>query len=213
MQVMSADKYRLTLTGTGFSLKRKVSPNLAQAIISTVLNGESEELQNQIYWEGKQKEKLTKVERDLGKKAAKFLRDGRQIGQDTKNKLKEVGFVDENGNIKVSWPGTWPWKVYQEVARQVRRTQNTDGNYYRICVAKMVTALKSTRNAVVSALVTLEKNGRVKRRGRGRGTRWLTSRFHTTVAVEETDQLRYIGDPANRFVGLPDRTPLSPRGG
>ena len=118
---MSTDKYRLTLIGSGLSLKRTVSPKLARAIIEIVLNGESEELQNQVYWEGNKKEKLSKVERDLGRKAAKFLKNGRQIiDQSTRKALKEAGFVDEDGNIKVIWPGTWPYEVYREIARQAR---------------------------------------------------------------------------------------------
>jgi hypothetical protein len=86
--------------------------------------------------------------------------------------MKKAGLLDSKGRILITFPGTWPWKVYDEVINQAKKAETE-----RINVRRVAEMLKSTHGAVTSALMSLEKANKVVRKGKGRGTRWHTTRL------------------------------------
>ena len=127
-------------------------------------------------WHGDALGKLKQIEKDFGKKALKFIQNGREIiGQNLRKDMKKAGLLDKRGRILAFYPGTWPDTVYREVIRQAQKAKTE-----RINARQVAVKLKSTHNAVTSALATLERDKHVKKQGKARGTRWYTVRLFSS---------------------------------
>lgn len=172
--------YKLTLTGSGVQVRRLVSEDKAKAILDVVLTEEDkvQPTAEQVKGNGRKLHTLRHIQAHFGKKAADYIRNGREIVPlKLRTEMKKAGLLDAKGHILVTFPGTWPRKVYSEVVKQAQKTKTEKINVRR--VAEM---LGSTHGAVTNALASLMRSTamgppKVVRKGKGRGTRWHTTRL------------------------------------